>query len=143
MHCADPTNDGLVYACDRPGNRVQVFTTEGEFVEEIYLATKTLGSGAVWDIAFSRDDDQTFAYVADGVNQQVHVLRRQPLEYLYSFGSGGRMSGQFFGTHSLETDSHGNIYTTETFEGKTRPEIPVCGDGESLLVMSVFPGRNK
>ena len=41
--------------------------------------------------------DQTFAYVADGVNQQVHVLRRKPLEYLYSFGSGGRMAGQFFG----------------------------------------------
>ena len=129
VHCADPTNDGLVYACDRPGNRVQVFTTEGEFVEEIYLATKTLGSGAVWDIAFSRDDDQTFAYVADGVNQQVHVLRRQPLEYLYSFGSGGRMTGQFFGTHSLETDSHGNIYTTETFEGKRVQKFRYVGMG--------------
>ena len=129
VHCADPTNDGLVYACDRPGNRVQVFTTEGEFVEEIYLATKTLGSGSVWDIAFSRDDDQTFAYVADGVNQQVHVLRRKPLEYLYSFGSGGRMSGQFFGTHSLEVDSQGNIYTTETFEGKRVQKFQYVGMG--------------
>ena len=129
VHCADPTTDGLVYACDRPGNRVQVFTTEGEFVEEIYLATKTLGSGSVWDIAFSRDDDQTFAYVADGVNQQVHVLRRKPLEYLYSFGSGGRMSGQFFGTHSLEVDSQGNIYTTETFEGKRVQKFQYVGMG--------------
>ena len=129
VHCADPTTDGLVYACDRPGNRVQVFTTEGEFVEEIYLATKTLGSGSVWDIAFSRDDDQTFAYVADGVNQQVHVLRRKPLEYLYSFGSGGRMSGQFFGTHSLEVDSQGNIYTTETFEGKRVQKFRYVGMG--------------
>ena len=43
VHCADPTNDGLVYACDRPGNRVQVFTTEGEFVEEIYLHDEDAG----------------------------------------------------------------------------------------------------
>lgn len=129
MHCADPTTDGLVYACDRPGNRVQVFTTEGEFVEEIYLATKTLGSGSVWDIAFSRDDDQTFAYVADGMNEKVHVLRRKPLEYLYSFGSGGRMAGQFYGTHSLEVDSQGNIYTTETYEGKRLQKFRYIGMG--------------
>ena len=73
--------------------------------------------------------DQTFAYVADGVNQQVHVLRRKPLEYLYSFGSGGRMSGQFFGTHSLEVDSQGNIYTTETFEGKRVQKFRYVGMG--------------
>lgn len=102
VHCADPTNDGLVYACDRPGNRVQVFTKAGEFVEEIYLMTKTLGAGAVWDIAFSTDPDQTFAYVADGMNEKVHVLRRKPLEYIYSFGAGGRMAGQFYGNHSIE-----------------------------------------
>ena len=129
VHCADPTTDGLVYACDRPGNRVQVFTTEGEFVEEIYLQTKTLGAGAVWDIAFSRDDDQTFAYVADGMNEKVHVLRRKPLEYLYSFGSGGRMAGQFYGTHSLEVDSQGNIYTTETYEGKRLQKFRYIGMG--------------
>ena len=129
VHCADPTNDGLVYACDRPGNRVQVFESDGTFVEEIYLQTRTLGAGAVWDIAFSRDPDQTFAYVADGMNEKVHVLRRKPLEYLYSFGSGGRMAGQFYGTHSIETDQYGNIYTTETYEGKRVQKFRYVGMG--------------
>lgn len=129
VHCADPTNDGLVYACDRPGNRVQVFESDGTFVEEIYLQTRTLGAGAVWDIAFSRDPDQTFAYVADGMNEKVHVLRRKPLEYLYSFGSGGRMAGQFYGTHSIETDRSGNIYTTETYEGKRVQKFRYVGMG--------------
>ena len=131
VHCADPTNDGFVYACDRPGNRVQVFTKAGEFVEEIYLMTKTLGAGAVWDIAFSTDPEQTFAYVADGVNQQVHVLRRKPLEYIYSFGSGGRMAGQFFGNHSIAVDSTGNVYTTETFEGKRVQRFKHIGMGSA------------
>ncbi len=132
VHCADPTNDGLVYACDRPGNRVQVFEKDGTFVEEIYLNPKTLGAGAVWDIAFSRDPDQTFAYVADGMNEKVHVLRRKPLAYIYSFGSGGRMSGQFFGTHSIETDSLGNIYTTETYEGKRVQKFRYVGMGNQM-----------
>jgi DNA-binding beta-propeller fold protein YncE len=131
VHCADPTNDGLVYACDRPGNRVQVFTKAGEFVEEIYLMTKTLGSGSAWDIAFSTDPDQTFAYVADGMNEKVHVLRRKPLEYIYSFGSGGRMAGQFFGNHSIAVDSSGNVYTTETFEGKRVQRFKYKGMGNA------------
>ena len=110
---------------------MQVFTKAGEFVEEIYLMTKTLGSGAVWDIAFSTDPEQTFAYVADGVNQQVHVLRRQPLEYIYSFGSGGRMAGQFFGNHSIAVDSAGNVFTTETFEGKRVQRFNYTGMGSA------------
>ena len=40
------------------------------------------------------------------------------LEILTSFGDGGRQPGQFFAVHSIATDSKGNIYTTETYEGK-------------------------
>ena len=44
--------------------------------------------------------------------------RRDTLEELTTFGDGGRQPGQFFGVHSIATDSKGNIYTTETYEGK-------------------------
>jgi len=93
--------------------------------------TKTLGAGAVWDIAFSTDPDQTFAYVADGMNEKVHVLRRKPLEYIYSFGSGGRMAGQFYGNHSIAVDSMGNVYTTETYEGKRVQRFVYKGMGNA------------
>ena len=43
---------------------------------------------------------------------------RETLEELTSFGDGGRQPGQFYGVHSIATDSQGNLYTTETFEGK-------------------------
>ena len=39
-------------------------------------------------------------------------------EILTSFGDGGRQPGQFFAVHSIATDSKGNIYTTETYEGQ-------------------------
>ena len=35
-----------------------------------------------------------------------------------SFGDGGRQPGQFFGVHSIAIDSKGNLYTTETYQGR-------------------------
>ncbi|MCS5703767.1 MAG: hypothetical protein NZ847_14280, partial [Acidobacteria bacterium] len=64
------------------------------------------------------DADQTYIYVADGINEKVHVVQRDTLEVLTSFGDGGRQPSQFFGVHSIATDSQGNVYTTETYEGK-------------------------
>ena len=43
---------------------------------------------------------------------------RQSLELLTSFGDGGRQPGEFYGVHSIATDSKGNIYTTETYRGQ-------------------------
>jgi hypothetical protein len=43
---------------------------------------------------------------------------RNPVQELTNFGDGGRQPGQFYGVHSIATDSKGNIYTTETYEGK-------------------------
>lgn len=118
VHCAEPTNDGLVYVCDRPNDRIQVFQKDGKFVKEVRIFPKTLGDGSVWDIAFSRDPQQKYMYLADGKNERVYVMDRQSLEILTQFGDGGRQPGQFFAVHSIATDSRGNIYTTETYEGK-------------------------
>ena len=49
------------------------------------------------------------------------------MRYLTSFGDGGRYPGQFFGVHSIAVDSQGNIYTTETYEGKRHPEVRLQG----------------
>ncbi|MCR4375986.1 MAG: hypothetical protein NUW22_14170 [Acidobacteria bacterium] len=118
VHCSDLSVDGLVYVCDRPNNRLQVFTREGQFVREQVIAKRTLGDGAVWDVAFSRDPQQRYLYVADGKNERVYILRRDTLEIVSAFGDGGRQPGQFFAVHSIVTDSAGNIFTTETYEGR-------------------------
>jgi hypothetical protein len=118
VQCAALSTDGLVYVCDRQNDRVQVFRKNGQFVTEKIIAPKTKGLGSVWDVTFSRDPQQRFLYVADGANMKVHILDRQSLAELATFGDGGRYPGQFLAVHSIATDSKGNIYTTEHFEGK-------------------------
>jgi len=118
VHCAEPSNDGLVYVCDRANNRIQVFRADGSFVTEKIIAPMTLGDGSTWDVAFSRDAGQKYMYVADGKNMKVYVMDRASLEILTTFGDGGRQPGLFFAVHSIATDSKGNVYTTETYEGK-------------------------
>jgi DNA-binding beta-propeller fold protein YncE len=118
VHCSDLYVDNLVYVCDRPNNRLQVFTREGKFVREVFIARRTGGDGAVWDVAFSRDPEQKYLYVADGKNERVYIYDRQSLEMLSSFGDGGRQPGQFFAVHSIATDSRGNVFTTETYHGR-------------------------
>jgi DNA-binding beta-propeller fold protein YncE len=110
--------DRLVYVCDRVNDRMQVFTPEGKFVKEMYYKIKTKTDGSVWDIAFSKDPQQKYIFMADGMNDLVRVVDRQSLKELTTFGDGGRMPGQFYGVHSIAIDSKGNLYTTETWEGK-------------------------
>jgi DNA-binding beta-propeller fold protein YncE len=117
VHCAIVSNDRFVYVCDRVNDRVQVFRTDGTFVKEVIFDPDTYRSGSVWEMTFSRDPQQTYIYMANGVNQTIHVVLRSTLEVLTSFGDGGRQPGQFYGVHNLDTDSKGNLYATETYNG--------------------------
>ena len=67
VHCADLSVDRLVYVCDRVNDRLQVFTEGGKFVNEMYYKTDTRSDGSVWDVAFSRDPQQKYIFMADGV----------------------------------------------------------------------------
>ncbi len=139
VHCAEPTPDGLVYVCDRANDRVQVFRKDGTFVDELMVAPLTLGDGSAWDITFSRDPEQTYLYLADGLNEKIYIIDRASLEVLTSFGQGGRQPGQFFAVHSIATDSAGNLYTTETYEGKRLQKFvyrglePIPTDAQTTL----------
>ena len=129
VHCTGVSDDGLVYVCDRANDRLQVFQKDGTFVKEGFIARRTLASGSVWDLAFSRDAEQRYLYVVDGMNGKVHVVLRETLEVLTSFGDGGRQAGQFYGLHSVAIDSEGNLYTTETWEGKRLQKFVYRGVG--------------
>ncbi len=118
VHSVRISRDGLVYVCDRTNDRIQVFRKDGTFVKEAFIAKYTKGSGSAWDMVFSNDPAQKFIILTDGTNEVVWELRRDTLEVLAAFGGAGHWPGQFYGPHNIAADSKGNLYITETYEGK-------------------------
>jgi hypothetical protein len=134
VHSVRIANDGLVYVCDRTNDRIQVFRKDGTFVKEAFVAPRTLGSGSVWDIAFSTDSAQRFLIVNDGTNQRVRVLVRDTLQVVSTFGRAGRWAGEFYGAHNIASDSKGNLFITETYEGKRVQKFVYKGLGAPGMV---------
>ena len=128
--CVEIARDGSVYVCDRSSNRIQVFQKDGTFVREAVVSKTTLGAtvtgqfgvvsshGSAWDIAFSSDAQQRYVFVANGHDKKVHVLQRDTLAQVGSFGAGGRYPGQFLAVGSIASDAQGNVYTGEQHHGK-------------------------
>ena len=112
-------------------------------MKEVFIAKQTLGDGSVWDIAFSKDPQQKYLYLADGKNEKIYVMDRESLKILTSFGDGGRQPGQFFAVHSIATDSKGNIFTTETYEGRRLQKFVYKGLAPVTKRTRGPSGRNK
>jgi DNA-binding beta-propeller fold protein YncE len=121
VHDVAISNDGLVYVADRNNNRLQVFTLDGKFIKEAFVARETsTTNGTVYAMAFSTDPQQRFLYVADAGNGRIRILTRDTLEAVGAFGRWGRQAGQFMVPHSIATDSQGNVYVAEIREGRVQ-----------------------
>ena len=127
LHCARLANDGLLYACDRGNNRVQIFKAaeagkpcenpNGEvgkcgYVGEVHVAPQSIG-GTSGTVNFSTDAKQSCMYVADLVNDVIYVVNRQNMTELTRVGGGGRQAGQFHWPHVVANDTDGNMYIGE------------------------------
>ena len=130
VHAVRISKDGLVYVCDRTNDRLQVFRKDGSFVREAIFAKDTFGSGSVWDVGFSTDPQQAFLFVNDGTNQLIYVIDRQTLGVVSTFGGAGRWAGQFYGAHNLAVNAKGDLFITETYEGKRVQKFTYTGLGE-------------
>jgi len=111
------SNDGLVYAADRAGNRIHVTDKQGNFKQEIKLAEYTGVGGAAGGVMFSNDKDQKLLYISDLTNNHVWFIDRKSGTVVGTLGQMGESGGSFFGLHMEATDSKGNLYTGEVFAG--------------------------
>jgi hypothetical protein len=133
VHCVRVSNDGLVYACDRWMNRLQVFDTKGNFQKDMPFAFKIwtpipqAGTGSRKDamlvgsassVEFSGDPGQKFMYVINEIDEQIDIVDRATGKVLGSFGRPGHQVGEFMHAHTMALDSKGNIYVGESVEGR-------------------------
>ena len=126
VHGIEVSNDGLVYVSDRDLNRIQVFSIDGDYETQVFV-NRDANANSVAGLAFSPDPMQEFVFVADLGNNHIHILDRQTLEVLDSFGEQGLEPGQFGGVHHLASDSLGNLYTAEAQEGRRAQKLVLTG----------------
>ena len=133
VHCIVMANDGLLYVCDRNGDRIQVFDKTGAFKRNIptpvlFRAPYT-GNGGAGAIAFSRDADQKYMYVGDFSDKLVRVFDRVSGKELSQFGRpGSHQLGGIASPHAIAIDSRGNLYVAESLDGRRVQRFkPVSG----------------
>ena len=118
VHCVHVSRDGLVYACDRTNDRMQIFQKDGTFVSEAFFEPETLMNGSVYDLVLSRDPAQSLIFMVDGMNSELRIIDRASNVTLGRVGRPGRSAGQFYAVHDMTMDSQGNLYTTEVQTGQ-------------------------
>jgi len=134
------SNDGLVYAADRRGNRIHVTTKQGEFLQEFVLAPSTGGGGSTGGVAFSPDPEQRLLYISDRMNNKIWFLNREDGRIVGEVGSMGEAGGQFFGLHMIAVDTEGNIYTGEVDSFRVQRFVPAESPrGELLQQLAEMP----
>lgn len=133
IHCVRVANDGLVYACDRWMNRLQVFDKMGNFKKDMPFGYKiwtpvkpnaTGGRkdaelvGSVSSAEFSPDQGQKYMYTINEIDEEIDIVERDTGRVLGSFGRPGHQVGEFMHAHTMALDSKGNVYVGESVEGR-------------------------
>jgi len=143
-HCVVLGNDNLVYTCDRPNSRIEVWDKTGAFVRSITVEPPS-GAPAADQAAIlkagTRACDMTFwpniDYLAsksptsqkyivnvDLGNDNTWLLDKASGAMVGAFGRCGAApcpghgAGEFAFAHTTSTDSHGNVYIAETITGR-------------------------
>jgi len=111
--CVRISVDGLVYVCDRTGDRIQVFTKEGKFMKEFFVHRETLDRGTAWGLTFSHDPKENYLLVSGGEDGVIYLVNRNDGSLAGQFGHKGHGAGEFDAVQATAMDSHGNFYTAE------------------------------
>ena len=137
VHCMSVARDGAVYVCNREGDRIQVYDTQGALKKSIAIPWTPYtpppdgklrsSGGAAVALDFSADPAQSLIYVINQNTAQIEVVERQTGKLLSSFGGGvGHYPGQFDQPHGIAVDSKGNVYIAEN-RGKRVQRFKVVG----------------
>lgn len=143
-HCIVMSREGLIYACDRGSDRIQVFgrnqnNCTGEpphricppmRIIEVVPGRGAVNIGSAWDVSFSKDRAQTFMFDVDGGADILWTFDHRAGTIIAGFGRPGHQAGEFTFLHSIVLDSHSNMFLGETIGGRRVQKFVPVGDGE-------------
>jgi DNA-binding beta-propeller fold protein YncE len=124
LHGIDADRSGRVYVADRGNSRIQVFDANGTHLDtwpNLRFPNHVVAApdGTVW--------------VSDGTNAR--LLHYDANGKLLDFwGTYGTYPGAFWELHQFSVDSEGNLYTADSFGGRTQKFRPRPGADPRRLV---------
>jgi len=105
----------------------QVFTIDGKYVTQVFVNRSGPSAAGVGGIAFSRDKQQQFMYLADYGNTHLVTVNRKTLDIVGQFGNRSDKPGDFQGVHHIATESKGQPVHRGSCFRQSRPEVRVQG----------------
>ena len=111
VHAVKVSNDGIVYVADRGNQRMQWFTTDGEYIDQLVIEGDSPPAPA--GFAFSPDPEQKFLYVIESANARLMIFERESMTLVDQFGTRTAEPGGMDIAHHIAVDSEGNLYTAE------------------------------
>ena len=116
-----------VYVNDRNNHRIQVFTEDGEYLDEWYVGDNP----SRIHLVIIDSNRNVWAY-----DRGTHKVIKYDLEgnFLYQFGTYGLFPGYFWGVHDMAVDQEGNFYVAEVNKGGAQKFRPRPGANPDFLV---------
>lgn len=124
LHGIEIAHDGKVYVADRGRQRIQIFTREGEYLDQFRVDPGLEEPRTASGIAFSADPAQSIIYVSDWGNSRLLAFDRTSLTELLNLGGEGADPGKMQGPHIIATDSNGIVYVAEVQGRRVQRFIP-------------------
>jgi tripartite motif-containing protein 71 len=122
-------SDGSVYVADTDSDRIQKFTSEGEFVCK--WGTRGTGDGDFFyprDVAVASDGS---LYVADWYNHRIQKFTSEGV-FVSQWGTQGAGEGEFFGTAGVAVASDGSVYVTDRSSRSSPPKACSLANGARM-----------
>jgi hypothetical protein len=122
----DPATN-RVFVNDRDNHRAQVFTEDGEYLDE-------------WRFGDDPSNIHLFIITADrylwAFDRGTHKMLKYDLDgnFLYSFGTFGIQPGGMWGVHGIAVDQEGNLYLSDVDRGGAQKYVPKEGARPEMLV---------
>ena len=128
-HSIDIDRNRRVYVADRSNSRIQIFDENGKYLDQWPNIRQP------FHIMISADQH---LWVVDGTTNKFLKYDLNG-KLLSSWGTYGTFPGAVWGVHQFSVDSAGNVYSAETFGGRTQKFRPKPGADPSRLIGAPLP----